>query len=93
MGSYLGLVILGLSLMFVSPALAGKKGDSLFYDGEFKGPFEGTSIVRFYDPKYNVVCYMYIPKFVSTQLTVTQTGSGVAFKSFAGNISCVKVGR
>jgi len=87
--------LLGVGLLYSVPVFAGEKDNapSLIYDGKFRGPFDETLILRLYDPKYGVVCYMYLPKFISTQWTMTKDGGGIAFKSFSGNISCVKVGK
>jgi|GEM_PF-6344717 hypothetical protein len=63
----------------------------LVFDGESRGPFGDTKIVRFKDPDYNVVCYMYLPEYVTTSITYAGGKGGTAFTSFAGNISCVKV--
>jgi len=87
MKRYFAFFVISLVLVVSSLAFAGKEEALVFYDGEFKGPFMETSIIRLYDPKYKVVCYLYIPKTVTTKIT----GSGIAIKGFAGNISCVKV--
>ena len=99
----LGLIFLFLwtSLSIFSSAVTEAKekkkpfkftSPKLIYDGEFKGPFSGTKILRLYDPKYGVVCYLYIPDFVTTKYIYSKYfDSGTAITSFAGNISCVKV--
>jgi hypothetical protein len=77
--------------LYAAPAYAKEKKSKLEYDGEFDGPFEGTSILRLIDRKYDIVCYLYMPKFVSTSLIFSGGKGGTAFNSFAGNISCVRV--
>ena len=87
------ITILVLSLTSLGYA----ESKTFVFDGEFKGPFVGTSINRFYDPDYNVVCYLYIPDTVSIKQKLRldtesgKTSNSKIITSFAGNISCVKV--
>lgn len=84
------IIILVLSLTPLGYA----KSKTFIFDGEFKGPFKNTSIVRFYDPEYKVVCYLYLPDNISTKLQANPRmilEQGIVITSFAGNISCVKV--
>lgn len=89
------LMIIVSSILALSPYSYAddktRKQMSFIFDGEFKGPFEDTQIVRLKDPKYDVVCYLYIPTFVSTSYIYSGGKGGTAFKSFTGNISCVRV--
>lgn len=88
------MMIFLLSILVLSPGVQAGSGSgkmSLIVEGQSKGPFGDTVIVRLRDPDYNVVCYAYIPDSIPTETRIAGGSKNVVITGFAGNISCVKI--
>ena len=62
--------------------------NKLVYVGQQDGPFKkDTLILKYFDKKLNIMCYMYVPDSVST----THSNNMIFVNGFGGSMSCVKL--
>lgn len=60
--------------------------------GEWRGPFQGTKVVKLLDAEDGVACYFYMPVSVpSNRVCDAQGACSFQYPAGVGTVSCVKV--